>query len=69
MSSKFNSLAPQIDLPKNQRSGLFKALDILKNVDGIGTIFLNEGDVVRHRLVKSIVKAYEKADNDSTNIL
>ena len=57
----------QIDLPKNQRSGLFKALDILKNVDGIGTIYLNENDVVRHRLVKSIVKAYEKSDKESSN--
>lgn len=55
----------QIDLPKNQRSGLFKAIDILKNVEGIGTIFLNENDVVRHKLVKQIVKAYDKSENEN----
>ncbi len=52
----------QIDLPKNQKSGLFKALDILKNIDGIALIRLNESDVVRHRLVKQIIRAYDKSD-------
>ncbi len=50
----------QIDLPKNMKSGLDKAIRILKNVDGISHIELDEEDVVRHRLVKSIIKAYEK---------
>jgi phosphate starvation-inducible protein PhoH and related proteins len=50
----------QIDLPKNQKSGLAKALYILKNIDGISHIELDEEDVVRHRLVKAIIKAYEK---------
>src|SRR5688500_8901046 len=50
----------QIDLPKNQRSGLEKAVRILKNIDGIGHIELDEDDVVRHRLVKAIIKAYER---------
>ena len=50
----------QIDLPKNQRSGLEKAARILRNIDGIGHIELDEEDVVRHRLVKAIIKAYEK---------
>jgi len=50
----------QIDLPKNQRSGIEKALRILKNVDGIAHIELNEEDVVRHKLVKAIIKAYDK---------
>ena len=50
----------QIDLPKNQKSGLSKALYILKNIDGIAHIELDEEDVVRHRLVKAIIKAYEK---------
>ena len=50
----------QVDLPKNQRSGLEKATRILKNVDGIAHIALDEEDVVRHRLVKAIIKAYEK---------
>jgi phosphate starvation-inducible PhoH-like protein len=50
----------QIDLPKNQRSGLEKAVRILKNIDGIAHIELNEEDVVRHRLVKAIIKAYDR---------
>ena len=49
----------QIDLPRNQSSGLFTSLRILKGIDGIGTIFLNENDVVRHRLIK----AYDKEKN------
>lgn len=48
----------QVDLPKNQRSGLEKAVRILKNIDGIGHIELDEEDVVRHRLVKAIIRAY-----------
>ena len=50
----------QVDLPKNQRSGLIKATRILKNIDGIAHIELDEEDVVRHRLVKAIIKAYDK---------
>jgi phosphate starvation-inducible PhoH-like protein len=50
----------QVDLPKNQRSGLDKASRILKNIDGISHIELDEEDVVRHRLVKAIIKAYER---------
>lgn len=50
----------QVDLPKNQKSGLEKATRILKNIDGIAHIELNEEDVVRHRLVKAIIKAYDK---------
>jgi phosphate starvation-inducible protein PhoH and related proteins len=50
----------QVDLPKNQRSGLEKASRILKNIEGIGHIELDEEDVVRHRLVKAIIRAYEK---------
>jgi phosphate starvation-inducible PhoH-like protein len=52
----------QIDLPKNQQSGLFKAARILKNIEGIAQIELDEEDVVRHRLVKQIIKAYNKDD-------
>jgi phosphate starvation-inducible PhoH-like protein len=52
----------QIDLPKNQQSGLFKATRLLKNIDGISYIELDEEDVVRHRLVKAIIKAYNKDD-------
>ena len=50
----------QVDLPKNQKSGLDKAIRILKNIDGIAHIELDEEDVVRHRLVKAIIRAYDK---------
>jgi phosphate starvation-inducible PhoH-like protein len=50
----------QIDLPRNQRSGLEKASRILKNIEGIAHIQLDEEDVVRHKLVKAIIKAYDK---------
>jgi len=50
----------QVDLPKNQRSGLEKATRILKNIDGIAHIELDEEDVVRHRLVKAIIRAYDR---------
>jgi phosphate starvation-inducible PhoH-like protein len=42
------------------RSGLIKSTRILQNIDGIAHIELNEEDVVRHKLVKAIIKAYEK---------
>jgi phosphate starvation-inducible protein PhoH and related proteins len=48
----------QVDLPRNQRSGLSTAVRILKNIDGIAHIELDEEDVVRHRLVKHILRAY-----------
>jgi len=57
----------QIDLPRNQSSGLYTSLRILKDIDGIGTIFLNENDVVRHRLVKQIIKAYDKEKSRMEN--
>jgi len=50
----------QVDLPRNQRSGLSMAVRILKNIDGIAHIELDEEDVVRHRLVKHILRAYTK---------
>lgn len=50
----------QVDLPKNQRSGLEKATRILKYIDGIAHVELDEEDVVRHRLVKAILRAYDK---------
>jgi phosphate starvation-inducible PhoH-like protein len=56
----------QIDLPKNQPSGLPQAIEVLKDVKGIDFIFLSEKDVVRHKLVTDIVNAYKKyyQDND-----
>ena len=51
----------QIDLPDKVRSGLMDALHVLRDVEGIAQVRLTEKDVVRHRLVQQIVKAYEKA--------
>ncbi len=52
----------QIDLPRRQRSGLIQALHILEGVDGIEQIYLNESDVIRHKLVKKIISAYSNVD-------
>ena len=52
----------QVDLPRNQVSGLRRAVKLLSPIKGIGTIRLTADDVVRHRLVKSIIKAYDAAD-------
>jgi len=52
----------QVDLPGNIKSGLRRAIEILGNVDGIATVYLTAEDVIRHRLVKEVVKAYEKSD-------
>ncbi|MBP3931334.1 MAG: PhoH family protein [Peptostreptococcaceae bacterium] len=52
----------QIDLPVNKKSGLVQAMDVLKEVEGIGINKFTEKDVVRHELVQRIIKAYEKFD-------
>ena len=52
----------QIDLPGHQKSGLRQAMEILDGVDGIAVINLTAEDVVRHRLVKEIIKAYDKIE-------
>ena len=49
----------QVDLPKNQRSGLKKAIQVLDDTKGIAIIFLDEQDVIRHQLVKKIIKAFK----------
>ena len=49
----------QIDLPNPRASGLVEALKIVKDIDGIGIVFFDERDVVRHKLVQAIVKAYD----------
>jgi phosphate starvation-inducible PhoH-like protein len=54
----------QIDLPGKQKSGLIESLEILKNVDGIGVVELNSKDVMRHKLVARIIRAYEADDNN-----
>jgi phosphate starvation-inducible PhoH-like protein len=50
----------QIDLPPRQHSGLVMALDILKGIDGITTVNFDRNDIVRHRLVREIVDAYDR---------
>ena len=55
----------QIDLPFHQKSGLRRAIDLLGHLDGISTVYLDADDVVRHRLVKEIIKAYEKSDEET----
>ena len=52
----------QIDLPHSQKSGLRRAIDLLSPLNGIGVVYLNAEDVVRHRLVKEIIKAYQQSD-------
>ncbi len=52
----------QIDLPSRQRSGLVHALSVLKGIRGIGIVELDGKDVLRHRLVKDIVNAYDKSE-------
>ena len=52
----------QIDLPKNQKSGLIETVDVLKDIKGIGFVELGGEDVVRHKLVKQIIDAYERAE-------
>ncbi len=55
----------QIDLPKSTESGLIQASAILKNVDGVGFVHLTEQDVVRHKLVRKIIRAYNSVDKNS----
>ena len=50
----------QIDLPANKRSGVLEALQALKNIPGIATVYFTERDVVRHQLVRAIINAYQQ---------
>jgi len=54
----------QIDLPNKHSSGLVKAIDLLTGIDGISVIRFDERDIVRHKLVKDIVRAYGKEDKE-----
>jgi len=54
----------QVDLPKKVNSGLSEALHIIKEIKGIGTLFLDDKDVVRHPLVKEIINAYSRAEKE-----
>ena len=52
--------ATQVDLPRNQPSGLLRSVDLVRNIEGISVIELSGADVVRHKLVKRIIEAFEK---------
>ena len=53
----------QIDLPRRVISGLKEALLVLKDVKGVGMIYLDDKDVIRHRLVKEVIAAYKNIEN------
>jgi phosphate starvation-inducible protein PhoH and related proteins len=53
----------QIDLPPKTQSGLIQAKEILSKIEGVGFVYFDRGDVVRHKLVKDIIDAYEKHEN------
>ncbi len=53
----------QIDLPRRVISGLKEALLVLKDIKGVGIIYLDDKDVIRHRLVKEVIAAYKNIEN------
>ena len=53
----------QVDLPRNQQSGLQEAYSILRNVKGIGMVEFDKSDVIRHKLVRKVLEAYEKIES------
>ncbi|MFT6931145.1 MAG: phosphate starvation-inducible PhoH-like protein [Sediminicola sp.] len=53
----------QIDLPRRVTSGLKEALLVLKEVNGVGMVYLDDKDVLRHRLVKEVIAAYKNIEN------
>ena len=55
----------QVDLPQKENSGLIKVAKILRNIDGIEFIYLTDQDVVRHRLVQEIIRAYDREDSQN----
>jgi phosphate starvation-inducible PhoH-like protein len=55
----------QIDLPQRQKSGLIQAMAILNNIEGIAMIELEGVDILRHRLVKDIIQAYDREEKDT----
>ncbi|MCW9705896.1 PhoH family protein [Fodinibius salsisoli] len=54
----------QTDLPRKQQSGLISIQQILKGIKGISFVYLDESDVVRHRLVREIIEAYDRHENE-----
>ena len=69
VSSKFilTGDTTQIDLPKRSESGLLQAIRLLTGIDGIAVIRFDERDIVRHRLVKNIVRAYDAEEKNRNN--
>jgi phosphate starvation-inducible protein PhoH and related proteins len=67
ISSKFilTGDTTQIDLPKKSESGLLQAMRILADIEGVSIIRFDERDIVRHKLVKRIVRAYEREENSA----
>lgn len=57
----------QIDLPRKSHSGLIQALKILKKIEGISTIYFDKKDIVRHKLVRDIVEAYDQHQEEVEN--
>jgi phosphate starvation-inducible PhoH-like protein len=57
----------QIDLPKKHHSGLLRALELLNKINGIGVVHFDMRDVVRHKLVKKIIAAYDKLTDTTPN--
>lgn len=53
----------QVDLPRRTISGLKEALLVLKNIEGIGIVYLDDKDVIRHKLVKKVIAAYKSIEN------
>ena len=62
-----NGDVTQIDLPKKQKSGLIDACEILKGVEGIAFVNFDGGDVIRHKIVRSIIAAYDKRDSKNND--
>jgi phosphate starvation-inducible PhoH-like protein len=58
----------QIDLPNNKISGLIETKNILQTIGGIKFVFFSKQDVVRHRLVQEIIKAYEELDENKQKL-
>lgn len=57
----------QIDLPGNQKSGLIHAVHILKDINGVDFIYLDASDIIRHRLVSDIIRAYSDENEKKSN--
>ena len=62
MNKRYDAII--IDLPDPKKSGIFKAIKILKNIKGISIVKLTANDVVRHALVQKIIEAYDRKKDE-----